>query len=438
MAEQNGHVLPRENTAAPLLIDASLAARPPAKLLVVANDSSIKALTSTLVEEGITCEFATSVAEIPPILDSYPYWIALFDAEGTRERATEIQNLLRRDHPLPTLILAPHDELNKYLLDPLRDPRDECAAKPIHADELVHRVKAMMYRSGYRPTRSSSHVAGEVASAPHGKLVTISHAKGGVGASTVAVNVAVGLARAYHARTLLVDADLWYGDMALLLDVEPSRSLLNAAAAWTGTEFDMEALANIPLMHRSGVAVLPRPQEPTTVEQLDMSLVSTAVAAYAKIFDFVIVDTAASLGELPLQLLDIAEQIVLVATSDVSALHNARRFLDLGEQLGYLKRTLLVVNRADTGVSMDLVQRHLNLTPAATLPSAGRLVVDAANRGSPVLMSDSDHEFARNLKQVVELIAGRPVPKTTTPSTKSPASWVERLGLARRTERQAG
>jgi pilus assembly protein CpaE len=415
----------------------------PAKVLIIASGRALAEFTSALASEGIESHVVYSAAEIARHLAQYPQWVAVCDVDGPQQRERQLVEALRLSSPVPTLILASAQDLHGLLLEQPPGPDREYAAKPIEADELIHRVKALMLRSGYRatsgPSRDSSPQQPRVQERL-GKLIAITRAKGGVGASTIAANLAVGLARTADSRVLLVDADLWYGDIGALLDMPPSDGMVRAADAWTGKEFDRWALDRAPSRHRSGVSVLMRPEEPAAVEQLDPSIVAGAITAYRTLFDFVIVDTAPSLNEFNLQLLDAADQIILVATVDVSALYNTRRLMDIAEQVGYAQKTRLVLNRADTGVATDLAEANLKLRASVSLPSAGRLVVDAANRGTPVLLGDRLHEyvFSRNLTRLVDLVAGRTDLEAETPSKHANLFTRMTGGLALGAQRIAG
>ncbi|HZT08871.1 MAG TPA: AAA family ATPase [Chloroflexota bacterium] len=374
--------------------------------------------------DGIDTDVVDSAGALKLALGQYPHWVAVLDASISEEVLPDIRQALRAGS-VPTLVLVPPGEAEQVRGDSILGARDECATKPIESDELAVLVKALMIRSGYQPKSDAFRHAASQANGAPGRLIVVAHAKGGVGASTVATNLAVGLARTGQPRTLLVDADLWYGDIGVLMDLKPTATIFRAVDTWTGQEFDEWELRKVPAAHKSGVSVLMRPDDPALVEQLDMALAVKAIARYTTLFDFVVVDTAPSLSELTLDLMDSADEIVLVATSDVSALHNTRRFLDIAERVGYLTKIVLVVNRADTGVSTDLVEQHLHVPAAVSLPSAGRLVVDAANRGMPVLYQDQepDHQFARDLIRLVEVVAGRTLAPPPPTAKRGIAFW---------------
>jgi Flp pilus assembly CpaE family ATPase len=104
----------------------------------------------------------------------------------------------------------------------------------------------------------------------------------------------------------------------------------------------------------------------------------------------------------------------LITTPEISAVHNTSRFLKIADTVGYTEKITLVLNRANTGVKTESLEQQLDLRVAASIVSSGRVVVEAANRGVPVLLADpnGEEEITRGLTHVVELVAGaeRPQP----------------------------
>jgi Flp pilus assembly CpaE family ATPase len=126
----------------------------------------------------------------------------------------------------------------------------------------------------------------------------------------------------------------------------------------------------------------------------------------------VIVDAPPNLGEITLQLLDLSQQVFLVTTPEITAGHNSARFLRIAEAIGYTDKIITILNRANAGVRMELMQEHLQVNISVTLPSVGRMVVDSANQGVP-LLSTADpattEEFTRGLLKLVDIAAGEMV-----------------------------
>jgi pilus assembly protein CpaE len=178
-------------------------------------------------------------------------------------------------------------------------------------------------------------------------------------------------------------------------------------------DFEPADLRRALVHHDSGVYLLLRPDDPSVAERLDPGLVTRAIASCRATFDFVIVDTPPTLGEMTLQILDVAQQILLVTTPELAAVHNSARFLRIADAIGYASKISIVLNRANSGIPTELLEEHLALSARVTLPSAGRLVVDAANRGVPLMAVselDGNDEMMRGLLELIELVAPTPPP----------------------------
>jgi len=126
----------------------------------------------------------------------------------------------------------------------------------------------------------------------------------------------------------------------------------------------------------------------------------------------VIVDCAASLDELNLDLLEAATRVLLVVTPEMGALHNTARFLGLAERLGHSEKLTLVLNRSNSGISVEDLQRTLGIPVACGVVSAGRMMLEAVNEGTTLFAMDPTRRerITQDLAAVVELVAGREQP----------------------------
>jgi pilus assembly protein CpaE len=233
--------------------------------------------------------------------------------------------------------------------------------------------------------------------------------KGGSGKSTIAANLAAGLSSLYSFHTLLVDGNLWFGDIGVLLNLTSTNSSFDVAAT---DDPDLFALPKAVVQHASGASVLLRPPDPLSVEKIRPRSFVEAIERYRSLYDHVIVDTAASLDELNLDLLESATRVLLIFTPEMGALHNTARFLGLAERLGHTEKLSLVLNRANSGINTDDLQRTLGLPISCGVVSAGRMMLDAVNEGTTLFAMDPTRreKITQDLAAIVELVAGREQP----------------------------
>jgi pilus assembly protein CpaE len=321
---------------------------------------------------------------------------------------------------------------------------EERVTNQAQALELALRVKALMLRAGYAvptrklevvqpatpaPAQSASEIHDD--SPTQGKVVAVFSVKGGAGKSTIAVNLAVGLAQMFRRKTLLVDADVWFGDVGVLLDLKSGRSLADIC---DGDDVDLFGLPKAVTPHASGISILQRPHNPVTVEKLNPRVVARTITTYKSLYEYVLVDTGPSLDDINLQILDAADHILLVATPELTAIHNCSRFLVLSETLGYSDKISLVLNRANSGIDSDAIVQTLQVPIMSRIVSSGRLVVEAANAGKSIMQMDplQKEPITQDFARLVELVVGQPRPDQQVAHAARTSSWKQKLPFLRR------
>lgn len=356
-------------------------------------------------------------------------WVLVLDGDLPPELGFEIYQVLHGQHAVPTLTLVRPEKFAELARDPQRSHLDEYATKPVRQDELVLRIQALMLRSGFDLPAAGGDSG--VGFAPEGMrsgaLVAVMSAKGGVGKTTVAINVADGLVRFHDRKTLVVDGDLWFGDVGVLLNVDSNKSLSDVCF---GGDIDILRLQSALVNHDSGFSVLLRPRELWMTESLAASAVVHAMTTYKVLFDYVIVDTDTSVGEVNTQILAAADRILLVTTPEITALHHTGRLLEVAESVGNKNRISLILNRIGSGVPVGAIEAELGVSVAGSLVSAGRSVVAAANRGVTLFAEDPRvrQEITKNMKAIVDFLIeaeGAPPPSGASGGplpTKRPAS----------------
>jgi pilus assembly protein CpaE len=398
----------------------------PLILLFTANPA-LEELQSALVARGLEAvRVATIEAAQEILVVDRARCVAVLDTY--RPSSYSFAAAYRQLHlapPVPTLLLLSEGPGQPPVP---RDSgtQDDYARMPARIDELVLRVQALIIRAGLPlpslpppppPSAPASQVHHEAPRLRDGQIIVMFGPKGGVGRSTIATNLAVGLAQRYDKQVVLVDADLWFGDVSVLLDLRGERSF--ASLVDHGEQLDLDVLRDVLIPHTSGVRALLAPPEPALVEMIPPYLPARVANAYRALFDFVIVDTHPSMEEYMLQLLEIADRILLVTTPELSSIRNTGQVLKLANTLGIRDKLLLVLNRANSGVQIEHLEQTLGVRADFTLVSAGARVVEAANQGMPVLLMDptGKEQITRDMGKLVARIADEPEPQWDTKPT---------------------
>ena len=254
-----------------------------------------------------------------------------------------------------------------------------------------------------------------------GRLVTVFSTKGGAGKSVLASNLAVALARrgdtaagpgsADRAKpVVLLDADLQFGDIALMLHLDPVHTIVEAVQA--GDRLDAALMRSLLLRHPdSGLSVLAAPTEPAFADQISRVDLMRVVDVLRTMSSIVVVDTSATFGDLTLALLQAADDVLLVAGLDVTSLKNVRLGLQTMGVLGVpFSRMRFVLNRANTkvGLSVGEAERLLELKADVALPS-DILVPQSVNRGVPAVLLGPRSKFARSIENLASVLLAAPV-----------------------------
>ena len=270
--------------------------------------------------------------------------------------------------------------------------------KPPSGDELISTIRRSYEISKSRITpvtsQTTSGAGAQAAAATEGKIVAVYSAKGGVGCTMLATNLALAL-HSEETKAVLVDCNLQFGDLAVFLNLKTQRSVIEILER--AEELDQDFIASVTMPHNSGLKVLLAPTSPEQADVVTASQVKKALEALRHQFAYVIVDTSSALTDIILSIFDVSDKIVLVATPDIPAIKNARIFFDLIEALSYpADRVMFVLNRVDKrgGITAANIQDSIKHEIAAQVPLDDR-VLYSINNGVPIVISGRNLPIAQ-------------------------------------------
>jgi pilus assembly protein CpaE len=267
-------------------------------------------------------------------------------------------------------------------------------------DSLVQAHNADAIRiaaSGHDPT------------APTGSIITVFGVKGGVGKTTLATNLAVDLAQETSASIALVDLDVPFGDVALMLDIQPEQDILDALDE--SVLDDLERLQKTLVRTTQGVHVLSSPLAPDDAGSLDSRRVGRLLLRLAALYQFVLVDTPVGLTELTAAALDVSELAMLVTTPEIAALRRTHACLRLLQGLEFPTTKLqLVLNRESSKTRVSAAEAVEALGHPITWRMANDYAaMQGAALGQPVVLSQPKSRLARDIRTISRQLAGVPV-----------------------------
>jgi pilus assembly protein CpaE len=383
----------------------------PAIAVALPPDESL-AVVRELVDANFEPYPVDSPDELAILLDQRRISVAILDGESDFDVSLEYYALLHAGgRRIPALmVVSPHALDRLAATSSNSSVEDEYLTRPFSAESLRWRVEAMCIRSqtvddGTGPVIQSGSF--ETDWGHRASLIAVFNPKGGVGKTTVATNLAATLQLHKGQRVLLVDADTVTGHVTTSLGLEQVRTV---ADSWRDEleGGDPEALTELGATHPSGMKVVSLTSSPLTTELLEAERVGDAINACRRGFDFIIVDLHPSYSKLNRAVFDRADRILVPVTPDVPALRAAVQLRDVSVELGIRERLAMVVNRANSGVSVGDMERTVGMPALALIRSGGLLFVRAANEGRTVTEMFPRERVSADFDALADRLTGAP------------------------------
>ena len=305
----------------------------------------------------------------------------------------------------------------------------EFLIKPFSSDELVSSVRRVYQLGASRrqampsvQTPAGEVSVAEVAPSAEGKIVTVFSAKGGVGCSTIAVNMAIALQQNAASKVVVVDTSLQFGDVGVLLNLYASRTMADLAAH--ADELDDELINDIFIPHSSGVKALLAPSRPEVADTITPALLTEILTRLRTMFDVIIVDTGSILDDIVLNVLDVSDKIIVVTTPEIPAIKDAKLFFEVTEALEYERgRFIFVLNKTDKRINIraEDIAANIKYNVEGQLPLDERSVTTAVNQGVPYVLGNKSSLLTQATvdlsKRVLELL--NPVTEEMPPPVRA-------------------
>jgi pilus assembly protein CpaE len=379
-----------------------------AKILVVDDDPNVQRLLSyTLKQEGYEVIVAADGAEGIRLWGAEAPALILLDVMlpkldgyqvATRVRAEEV------DTHVPIIMLTAEAEVEQKIRG-LRAGADDYLVKPFHPAELLARIKSLLARFAPRDLM--------VGRPPLGRVLAFYGAKGGVGTTTIAINVAIALQRELDRRVCLVDANLQFGDHRVFLDLGLDRkSIVDAVSA---PSIDADLLRGVMVEHESKIDLLLASPTPEQAELVTKEHLTQVIDVLRGLYDYVVVDVDKRLDDMNLGVFDAADQLFVVLTADLSCLKNVRLVLETLAHIGYEgDRVKLILNRSNafTGINAKTAEGALRHPIDLQVLNEYRGAISALNSGAPVMATKADSPLGRSFRDLARAIDRGAAPGT--------------------------
>ena len=313
--------------------------------------------------------------------------------------ATVYAERVRTAHPATTIILIRHD-----------------LAPDVFASAMAAGIGAVVPADGQqaltaalsRAKHSWESIVGPATvqeGRRQGEVITVFSPKGGVGKTTMSVNLGLALSRRGQ-EVCIVDLDLSFGDVAITMQLVPQHTIADATESEEHLDFSM--LHTLLTPYDASLSILAAPTQPEGRDRISPSLVRSVIDTLRRHFDYIVIDTPPGFDDQVLGAFDETDKCIVMATLDVPTIKNIKVALETLDLLHLVRQNrILVLNRADdeVGLSKENVEGILNMKVAVSLPSA-TAVASATNHGQPIVLSKPDHPVSKGIVNVAELLLG--------------------------------
>ncbi|MDR3552318.1 MAG: AAA family ATPase [Clostridia bacterium] len=235
------------------------------------------------------------------------------------------------------------------------------------------------------------------------QVVTVFGTKGGIGKTTVAVNLAAALS-SMRKKVAILDLDLQFGDVGVFLDLEAKDTISELV---TESAIDIDRISTYLMLHSSGINVLCAPKSPEYAETVGSNHVEQIISAIRHYYDYVIIDTGPVFNDPTLTALELSNNIFFILTQDVSTLRNAKISLGILDSLHHREKTGFIVNRESKGtITIPDCERVLGAPVVGRIPCDWNTAVNAINRGVPFIIDQPNSKISLAVQNLARYTCG--------------------------------
>jgi pilus assembly protein CpaE len=276
----------------------------------------------------------------------------------------------------------------ELIISAMRAGAQEFLSRPIDPDEFK--------RATDRVTTTKGKIK---AQAPQrGRIISVFSKKGGLGVTTLAVNLGVALSQGGEKKAALIDLDLQLGDVTSFLNLSPEYSIADVCDKNGGV--DDVKLQSCLTRHESGLFVLSEPKNPVESENISSSQINQILTILRSMFSHVIVDTPHMLDSKTLEAFELSDNIILMVVPDLSSIRAAKKTLGIFRDLGYVRdRVRVIVNRVSKkdAIRADQIEKALDYPVSWVIPNNYPAAIEAINSGVPLVNHKGDSNVAKSI-----------------------------------------
>lgn len=333
-----------------------------------------------------------SAEALAKVLQDSPVNLVFFHLDPDPKTVVEVIEQVSSKLPELALIGISHNMGPESILAPMRAGCDQFVCEPIDDADLATAVARVAARRSLATTKS--------------KCIVVTGASGGVGATSIACNLALELAQLSQRECAIVDLDLQMGNVAVNFDCDPKYTMYDLAAS--GGDLDRSVLTSTMTTLAEGVTILTRPERLEQCEPITPEVVERVLELLAESFEHVVLDVPGHFDALTAPVFARADQILVVCQMLVPSIRNAKRFCEALEHLGVPKERIeVLLNRAD-GRSGRLTEKDVQETMKkavfATIPNDFQFVARSIDVGKPISALDQNNAVRAAIRKIAKKV----------------------------------
>jgi CheY-like chemotaxis protein len=369
-------------------------------LLIDDEQFYFKLIRKTLAEAEYTLEYAKSGTEGLAKIPSFEPEMLIVDLKLPEMDGFEILERLRRDPKhghMPVIVITAKDELSEKL-KAFELGADDYLVKPFQPEELVARMGILARRGkAMQLVREMETVNKSTAT-----VVTVHSLRGGVGCSSIVVNLGLAFYKLWGQQTLLIDGVLTAGQIALMLDGKPGATWENLVGI-NPENFDDAVVGEMMVPHKSGIRYIASPRYPIAADTFTSDTLHQLMEKIKSQNEFALVDTSHDFSDMTIQMLSMSSLILLVMAPEMASLRTTISALEIYDRLGIpLEKVKIVLNNnsSSPAIKQAQLEKVLKRNIDFVLPYEAGEVNRALNFGQPFILNNPDLPICLNLEKM--------------------------------------
>jgi pilus assembly protein CpaE len=389
-------------------------------LLIDDEQFYFKMLQKSLKEAEYKLEYAKSGSEGLAKIPSFEPELLIVDLKLPELDGFEILKRLRRDPKfsyIPVIVITSHDELSEKL-KAFELGADDYLVKPFQPEELVARMGTLARRG-----RAMQMAQKEAISASETTIVTVHSLRGGLGCSSIVVNLGLAFHKLWGKRTLLIDSVLTAGQVALLLDAKPTATWEHLVGLDV-ENLDEVAAGEIMCSDKSGVRYIASPRYPIAADTFTSEMLKLLMEKIRSQNDFIVVDTSHDFSDMTIHMLSISSAILLVMAPEMASLRTTVSAMEIYDRLGIpLDKVKIALNNnsSNPAIKQAQLEKVLRRPIDFVLPFEAGEVNRALNFGQPFILNNPDLPICLVLEKMAYSLSDE-ASKALPPAMPSP-TW---------------